>query len=126
MDGDRAENERAEEPEAHHKRWRRWRDDDDGKSRGESGTDPEISRLCLPLVRRKYARATMHTRTYLPSASAMFVVRGNTGRYGNAIPSLGDNLEARGGDRRTSFSSFAKLSSNISNLNYLVRKRKSL
>lgn len=103
MDGDRAESERAEKPEAHHA------GDDDGKSRGESGTDPEISRLCLPLVRRKYARATMHTRTYLPSASAMFVVRGNTGRYGNAIPSSENNFEARGGEHSAPFSSFETL-----------------
>jgi len=68
-------------------------DDDDGKSHGENGTNLEISRLCLPLVRRKYARATMHTRTYLPSASAMFVIKENTGRYGNAVASSREELQ---------------------------------
>lgn len=78
--------ERAEEPEAGRSDGNDG-DDDDGKSRGENGDRSRDPSVRSPPARRKYARATMHTRTYLPSASAMFVVKGNTGRYGNAVPS---------------------------------------
>lgn len=85
-------------------------DDDDDDNGGKSREGPAgISRRVIR-ARRTYTRDAMslepHTpRTYLPSASAMLVVKGNTGRYGNASPvtglSFSGSAELRGSGDRT-------------------------